>query len=285
MHREPTTGTVPVHYQIADSIRERITSGELEPGDPIPTIEDLARQWHCSAGVARSALAVLRGEGLITTTRGKPATVREQPRRIRLPHSFGQQQKDLVLKPEAERAMTGAIEITAGIPITETTSAHRYSIIPANADLAAEFALPTGTELVRREYEMTDRRTGKRLSHSVSYIPKSLIESNPDLLDETKEPWPGGHQHQLYTVGIELDRIIRSVIAVEPTPGTRQKWGIEAGVPLLCVRERSIDTHDRTVEVSDATYPADRAELEFTEQLSRWPDGTLADQPAQAGSR
>lgn len=272
MHTEPTEGTVPVHYQIADAIRARIASGELAPGDSIPTIDELAQQWRCSPGVARSALAVLRGEGLITAGRGKPAAVREPPRRIRFPYSFGQQQKDVVLRPEAERATAGAIELTAGIPISETDPSYRYSTVTAGPELAAEFDVPDDTKLSRRDYEMTDKRTGYRLALSTSYIPKALIESNPDLLDEKNEPWPGGHQHQLYTVGIELDRIVRTVVAIEPTPGTRQRWGMESGVPLLLVRSRSIDVNDRVAELSDATYPADRTELEFTEQLTRWPD-------------
>ena len=48
---------------------------------------------------------------------------------------------------------------------------------------------------------MLDPETNNRLSFSVSYIPRFLIESNPELLEERNEPWPGGHQHQLYTVG------------------------------------------------------------------------------------
>jgi GntR family transcriptional regulator len=272
MYTEPTAGTVPVHHQIADAIRARIASGELAPGDSIPTIDELAQQWQCSTGVARSALAVLRGEGLITAGRGKPAEVRRPPRRIRLPYSFGQQQKDVVLRPESERAAAGAIEVTAGIPIADTKPSYRYSTVPAGAELAAEFGVADGTELLCRDYEMTDPRTGHRLALSTSYIPKALIESNPELLDEKNEPWPGGHQHQLYTVGIELDRVVRSVVAIEPTPGTRQRWGMESGVPLLLVRSRSIDVDNRMVELSDATYPADRTELEFTEQLTRWPD-------------
>jgi GntR family transcriptional regulator len=272
MYTEPTAGTVPVHYQIADAIRARIAAGELAPGDAIPTIEELAQQWRCSAGSARSALAVLRGEGLITAGRGKAATVRQPPQRIKLPYTYGQQQKDAVLLPEAERSKAGAIELTAGISIEDTESTHQYSVIAAGPDLAEEFSVPPDTELLCREYEMTDPKTGYRLSLSTSYIPKFLIESNPDLLDEKNEPWPGGHQHQLYTVGIELDHIVRSVIALEPTPGTRQRWGMESGVPLLRVRSRSVDTRGRVVELSDATYPADRTELEFTEQLTRWPN-------------
>jgi GntR family transcriptional regulator len=272
MHSEPSLGVIAVHNQIADTIRARIASGELAPGDPVPTIEQLRRQWRCAAGSARTALSILRNEGLITGGRGKPAVVRQPPRRIALSLGWSQQMKDLVLQPEDKRAAMGAIELTAGTQITDTNFTCDYKEVLADDNLADEFGVPTGTVLIRRTYEMTDRETGLRVAYSVSYIPRALIEANADLLASNKEPWPGGHLHQLYTVGIEIDRFVRSLIALQPTPGTRQKWGMEPGVPLLRVRSRSIDILNRVVEISDATYPADRVEIEFTEQLTRWPE-------------
>jgi GntR family transcriptional regulator len=135
--------------------------------------------------------------------------------------------------------------------------------------------VPTGTPLLRREYEMRDPETDNRLSFSVSYIPRFLVEPNPELLDERNEPWPGGHRHQLYTVGIELDRVVRSVIAIQPSPAVQHRWGMDSGVPVLIVRSTSIDTDDRVVEISEASYPADRSELEFVEELDRWSAGTI----------
>lgn len=271
MRPSPTTGTVPVHHQIADSIRAQILSGELAPGDSIPTVAALAEQWSCATATVKAGLAVLRGEGRISGGRGIAAKVLSQPTRIKLALDWSQKQKDMVLRPAEDRSENGAIELTAGIPISATVSTHRYSRVPASDDLAAELGIEPGTELLQRDYEMAARDTGRRLSWSVSYIPVALIESNPDLLDETKEPWPGGHQHQLYTVGIELDRFRRSVIALTPTPGDRQAWGMADGFPLLRVRSRSIDINDRVVELSDAVYPSDRTEIEFTDQLRRWP--------------
>jgi GntR family transcriptional regulator len=271
MQPEPTAGVVPLHHQIADAIRSQIASGELKPGAAIPTVGELCERWNCAPGSAKTAMTVLKSEGLITGGRGRPATVRQPPTRIRLNIDNAQAGKDLVLRPESERRTNGSIEITAGIPIDDVISTHKYSFIPANEELAREFSIETGTELVRRVYEMVRRDNGRRVSWSISYIPKFLIESNPDLLDENNEPWPGGHLHQLYTVGIEVDRFVRSLIAVEPSTGDRQKWGMESGVPLLYVRSRSVDVNDRVVELSDAAYPADRTEISFLENLKRWP--------------
>jgi GntR family transcriptional regulator len=273
MQPEPTAGVVPLHHQVADAIRAQIASGELKPGDPVPSVGELCEQWHCAPGSAKTALAVLKNEGLITGGRGRPATVRKPPTRIRLNIENSQTAKDLVLRPESERRVKGAIELTAGISIEACISTHKYSVIPANDELAEEFGIEPGAKLVRRAYEMRERGTGRRVSWSISYIPESLIESNPALLDENGEPWPGGHQHQLYTVGIEIDRFVRSVIAIEPSTGDRQRWGMDSGVPLLYVRSRSVDIDDRVVELSDAAYPADRTEITFVEQLRRWPKG------------
>jgi GntR family transcriptional regulator len=270
---EPTAGVVPLHHQIADSIRDQISTGELRPGDAIPSVGQLCERWNCAPGSAKMALAVLKNEGLLTGGRGRPATVRKQATRIRLNLDNTQAAKSLVLKPESERRVKGSIEMTAGLTLDDVISTHRYNIISANDQLAEEFSIEPGSELLQRNYEMTERDTDRRVAWSISYIPKKLIEENADLLDENKEPWPGGHMHQLYTVGIEIDRFVRSVIAIEPSTGDRQKWGMESGVPLLYIRSRSVDIHDRVVELSDAAYPADRTEITFVEQLRRWPKG------------
>ena len=65
----------PVYLRIADDLREQIASGALRPGDDVPTEAELAERWHTSRGPIRNALSALRSEGLIETTRGRPARV------------------------------------------------------------------------------------------------------------------------------------------------------------------------------------------------------------------
>ena len=62
--------------RIADDLRESITSGRLAPADEIPSENELAAEYHTSRKTARSALAILRSEGLITTGQGRRAAVR-----------------------------------------------------------------------------------------------------------------------------------------------------------------------------------------------------------------
>jgi GntR family transcriptional regulator len=254
---------------IADDIRMRIESGELAPRDPIPTIQELCSRWSCSTASARSAVAILREQGLISGGRGKPLMVRVPPRRAVRSSDRHQREKDLVHASAEERAHEGTSELESGVPLADTSFRCVYEQVPAGG-LAGVFKIAADTRLLQRTYETTDPKTGNVLARSVSYLPVELIAGNPALLDSAEEPWPGGTQHQLSTVGIEIARVVDEVTGVAPTTVDRQIWGLDTGIPMLRVRRISIDTEDRVVEVSDADFPADRTELVFTTTLTPW---------------
>ncbi|TQM06256.1 GntR family transcriptional regulator [Pseudonocardia kunmingensis] len=73
--------------RIAGALRERIASGELRPGDRVPSTRQLVRDWGVAMATASRALAVLRDEGLVVTRPGAGTVVRvpERPpgRRVR----------------------------------------------------------------------------------------------------------------------------------------------------------------------------------------------------------
>jgi DNA-binding GntR family transcriptional regulator len=51
------------YQRIANDIRTRIASGELRPGDRLPSIAELKRQYGVSAQPVKTALLVLQTEG------------------------------------------------------------------------------------------------------------------------------------------------------------------------------------------------------------------------------
>jgi hypothetical protein len=65
----------PSHQVVADDLRARIESGELQPGDVIPTARALGERWGVSRAAAARATAELRAEGLLTGGRGSPNRV------------------------------------------------------------------------------------------------------------------------------------------------------------------------------------------------------------------
>jgi GntR family transcriptional regulator len=270
MQPRATAGERPVKVRIADDIRMRIERGELPPGAPIPTIQELTEKWDISPRTARDAHALLRQMGLVTGHRGSPLKVRT-PRRMTIRSSDRHQfEKDLALRPEEERSQTGTSELEMQTPIDDLVFRCTAERIPAQEPLASVLQVAPGTELFQRAFQKTDRTTGALHEWSVSYIPIDLIKGNPDIVNKTDQPWSGGTLHQLQTVGIEVMQIVDEVTSAMPTTVDQQLWELEDGVPLLRVRRISIDDHNRVVEVSDAVFPADRTKLVFSTPLEKW---------------
>ncbi len=62
---------MPAKYErIANSIRDRILTGDLKPGDRLPSMTDLREDFKVSYGSVRSAVLVLKAERLIEGRQG-----------------------------------------------------------------------------------------------------------------------------------------------------------------------------------------------------------------------
>jgi GntR family transcriptional regulator len=278
MEPRPTAVQAPIHLRIADDIRMKMERGDLAPGSSLPTLAELCQQWSCSMNSARGAVNLLKAQGLITAGRGRAPIVRIPPGRVVRSSERHQAEKDLAHRPEAERAAVGEAETNLDMSIEEQDFRSTYDVVPADGEMAELFGVTPSAPVLRRRYESYSPRTGRLLSASVSYTPHALVEGNPALLDQSNEPWPGGTQHQLSTVGIEIMTVIDQVTARMPTTVEAQAWDLPDGVPLLLCRRISVDGTNRTVEISDATYPADRTELRFITPLEPWGEDPPSDE-------
>ncbi|WP_105974736.1 FadR/GntR family transcriptional regulator [Streptomyces geranii] len=69
------------HREVADALRSRIRTGELRPGQRMPTQARLAEEFGVERGAVREALRILHSERLLTNvSKGSPATVASVPR-------------------------------------------------------------------------------------------------------------------------------------------------------------------------------------------------------------
>lgn len=67
----------PVGYQdLAELLRARIASGQLRPGDRLPSERDLSQTYDVNPLTARAAVQQLRNEGLVQAMRGRGVVVR-----------------------------------------------------------------------------------------------------------------------------------------------------------------------------------------------------------------
>ncbi|SDY69066.1 GntR family transcriptional regulator [Micromonospora pattaloongensis] len=59
------------YLRVVNAITEQINSGELTPGDKLPTYAQLAEQYNVSVSTAQAALRILRDRGLVEGQQGK----------------------------------------------------------------------------------------------------------------------------------------------------------------------------------------------------------------------
>lgn len=197
--------------------------------------------------------------------------LRRRPRTPMLRDNHRHQwEKDRARRPLATRAATGATEHETGLGLRDLVFHARYREVAAPPELARAFGVPEGTPLLERAYRTRRSAESAPFSLVTSYLVRDMIAANPDLLDESREPWPGGTQNQLYTVGIEVDRVEERVTARPPTPQETRELDLPPGSAVILLRKTSYDITDRVVEISEVTLPGDRTELVFTTPLERW---------------
>jgi GntR family transcriptional regulator len=71
--------SIPLYQQLSDFIAENIHKGDLKPGDPIPSENELISLFNVSRFVVRQTMNILGRQGLVVTQRGRGSFV-TQPR-------------------------------------------------------------------------------------------------------------------------------------------------------------------------------------------------------------
>ncbi len=74
--RDSTTGPHAPYMLIAYALAEKITTGELKPGDRMPSVTELVSTYNVSPRTAGRALAKLKEMGLTDTVPGYATFVR-----------------------------------------------------------------------------------------------------------------------------------------------------------------------------------------------------------------
>jgi len=120
----------PVYRQLARILRERIGSGELRAGEALPSEATLSQQFGVGRDAVRDALAALRAEGLVITTRGIGTFVRGPAAEVTVVRvGVGTRVAARVANAD-ERAQLGIPEGTAVLVVTR--SGEPDELLPAD---------------------------------------------------------------------------------------------------------------------------------------------------------
>lgn len=119
-----------LRHRIAESLRERMLSGELVAGARLPSEPDLARSLGVSRSSLRAAIALLEADGVLRRLHGSGTYVTDLPQ----------------LRNDLSRNF-GVSEMIAATGLKPGTARTRTALEPAPVDVAAAFAIPLGSPL------------------------------------------------------------------------------------------------------------------------------------------
>lgn len=110
-------GRIPLYLQLAQLLRQEIMSGRYKRGDMLPGEAALTDSYAVSPSSARSAMRVLREEGLVETRRGAGSYVRHIPPKITITAG----PDDIVTARMPTAAERRALGIAEGVPVLSVT--------------------------------------------------------------------------------------------------------------------------------------------------------------------
>ncbi|NQU68366.1 MAG: GntR family transcriptional regulator [Candidatus Marinimicrobia bacterium] len=79
MNLELNTHT-PIYLQIANMIRESVLSGDLKPGDPIPSVRQMCSEYGINPQTILNATQILIRENILEKRRGLGMFITEEAR-------------------------------------------------------------------------------------------------------------------------------------------------------------------------------------------------------------
>ncbi len=70
---------MPIYVQIVEQVRQRVSTGELRPGDQLPTVRQMATDLRVNFNTVARAYRLLDEAGLISTQQGRGTYIWEGP--------------------------------------------------------------------------------------------------------------------------------------------------------------------------------------------------------------
>jgi GntR family transcriptional regulator len=70
---------LPIYLQVVEGIKERLASGQLKPGDQLPTVRSLAADLRVNFNTIARAYRIMDETGIISTQQGRGTYILEMP--------------------------------------------------------------------------------------------------------------------------------------------------------------------------------------------------------------
>lgn len=250
--------------EIAAQLRERVRSGEIQPGDRLPTMDALMTAHGVSRQTARQALNQLKTEGIAEYGGGRSGTVVRRRPAERMVRSRGMERDNLGYYSGANVQHWRLVEGTQTAVTTE----------PVPADLAALLGIEPGTPTVVRKRLNGDPDVPAYRQLTDSWLHPEAVEALPILAGSTGL---GGIYDRIEEWAEQPIAWEEEITAITPSPDEVAALLLPPGVPLLRVIRTSTVKRERrplVVEVNDIRMSAELFSVRYPmvrRGEARWP--------------
>jgi GntR family transcriptional regulator len=232
---ERIPGTLPAYQRIQSVIRKRIDSGQLQPGDSVPSERDLAKTHQVSLMTARHALAFLEREGLVERRRGIGTFVAQPKIHFNKLMSYTEQM--------AARTLTAAAKVLFA------------KIVDNENEAAARLSLPPDSRIIK--LERLRHASGEAFALETCYLSAAEF---PGLLDApiARESLFGILERDYK---VELGYADEEIDATAADPRIAELLAIPRREPLLRIRQIIYSTKGKAIMYVLGFYRSDRHNL------------------------
>jgi GntR family transcriptional regulator len=228
---------IPLYHQIQQRLLDRIRSGELKPGSPLPSIQRIAAQMGVSQMTVRQAVRALCELGVIYSRQGKGTFISG----IKLERDFRQ-----VLSFTEETMARGA---------TPSSKVLAFRIQPPNQEVKDALGLRDGDKV----FSLSRVRYGDSVPMGIECSCLS-VQLCPGLM-ETFDPATSLYQELAEQYGIQLMVTDEVVEVRKPNAEEARLLQISSESPVFLFTRISYLENGTPAEHVKSVYPGDRYKI------------------------
>ncbi|MQA83124.1 MAG: UTRA domain-containing protein [Streptosporangiales bacterium] len=240
-----------LYRRVADDLRRKIETGQLQPGNELPSERMLIGSYKASRNTVRKALDLLINEGLVSSHQGKGYFVRQDNT---LPYYGRRLETKLMGSSEIYQVWEADLRELGREPRGDLN----VSSTEPPADIARMLRLDEGQGVIARK--RTRLVDDQPYAFDATYYPYALVE-NSRLLGAVDIP--GDPDEVLAELGHKLKRYDDEVRARMPNPEEERALRVPPGTPVTELARIGYDQADTPVRVHLAVLPGDRLRLVY----------------------
>ena len=246
----------PMYRQIAEDLRQKIESGQIESGTQLPTEIELRDQYGASRNTVRDAIKWLITRGLVETRPGQGMFV---PKKID-PYVT-------TLTTETRRALGQAVLAGQGDSYTHEVTANKripsasppqVEIQRATGALAAQLRVPEDTPVIsRHQKRLID---GTPFSLQTSFYPRSLADQGAVMLAFPDDIDGGAVQYLEKLLGRKQIGYSDWIIVRAPSASETVFFNLpqDGRIGVFEVSRTAFDEKGTPMRVTVTVFPTDR---------------------------